>query len=64
MARKTLHSLCLPYYDRADRYVSYFDLKGKEHRVSPDRFRDMTTDGGRCIQFYTFQVECCRSRRD
>ena len=62
--QEKVHSLCLPYYDRADRYVSYFDLDGKEHQITPDKFKDVTTDGGRFIQFYTFRVEGGRKRRD
>ena len=59
-----VHSLCLPYYDRAGRYVSYFDLDGKEHKISLDKFKDVTTDGGRSIQFYSIRVGGCRKRRE
>jgi hypothetical protein len=64
MRDKTVHSLCLPYYDGGEHYVSCFDLEGKEHRVNPDTFRDITTEAGRLLQFYAFEVECDGKRRD
>ncbi len=53
---KIIHSHCLPFF--WEKTVSIFDADtGKEIVVYKDKFKDVTTDGGRFVQFYTFEVE-------
>lgn len=52
-----VHSKCLPYYDPEGLYVSWFDLQGVQNWINPENFEDVTTDGERAIQFYTFKIE-------
>jgi len=58
MARRVVckvHSRSLPYY--YDDKVSFFDLKGKKHIVKEEDFMDITSEGGRFHQFYTYLVK-------
>lgn len=48
------HSKSLPYYGKE--YVSFFDEAGIEHKVKPEDFKDITTEGGRATQYYTYEV--------
>jgi len=45
----------LPYY--YDGKVSFFDLEGKKHIVRKEDFMDITSEGGRFRQFYTYLVK-------
>jgi hypothetical protein len=47
-----IHSYCLPYFSQD--MVSVFLLDGKEIRVPISQFQDITSEGGRFYQFYTF----------
>ena len=49
-----IHSYCLPYF--FEKEVSIFLLDGRKIRVPLSRFRDITTEGGRFHQFYTFLI--------
>ena len=49
---RKIHSYCLPYFFRDE--VSIFLLDGREIRVPICQFQDITTEGGRFHQFYTF----------
>jgi len=50
-----VHSRSLPYY--YDDRVSFFDLKGEKHVVKKEDFMDVTSEGGRFEQFYTYLVK-------
>ena len=53
---KIINSHCLPFF--WDKTVSIFNaVTGKEIVVPKDKFKDVTTDGGRFVQFYTFEIE-------
>jgi len=53
---KIINSHCLPFF--WDKTVSIFDaITGKEIVIQKDKFKDVTTDGGRFVQFYTFEIE-------
>ena len=53
---KIINSHCLPFI--WDKTVSIFNaVTGKEIVVQKDKFKDVTTDGGRFVQFYTFEIE-------
>lgn len=49
-----LNSFCLPYFQK-DR-VSIFSLHGREIRIPISQFQDITSEGGRFHQFYTFLI--------
>ena len=49
-----IHSYCLPYF--FEKEVSIFLLDGRKIRVPLSQFQDITTEGGRFHQFYTFLI--------
>ena len=49
-----VHSLCLPYFSQD--MVSIFLLDGRRIRAPLSQFQDVTTEGGRFHQFYTFLI--------
>jgi len=49
-----IHSYCLPCYH--DGLVDFFDTDKKRHLIPESQFEDITTDGGRFHQFYTFII--------
>ena len=49
-----IHSYCLPYFLEGE--VSIFLLNGRKIRVPLSQFQDITSEGGRFHQFYTFLV--------
>jgi hypothetical protein len=49
-----IHSHCLPYFLEDE--VDIFLLDGLEIRVPISKFQDVTSDGGRFYQFYTFLI--------
>ncbi len=49
-----VHSLCLPYFSQD--MVSIFLLDGSKISMPPSQFKDVTSEGGRFHQFYTFQI--------
>ncbi len=49
-----IHSYCLPYFFKDT--VSIFLLDGSQFRVPISQFQDVTSDGGRYHQFYTFLI--------
>jgi hypothetical protein len=49
-----IHSYFLPYF--FEKEVSIFLLDGREIRVPLSQFQDVTTEGGRFHQFYTFLI--------
>jgi hypothetical protein len=51
---RKIHSYCLPYFFKDA--VSIFLLDGRKIRVPLSRFRDVTSEGGRFYQFYTFLI--------
>ena len=54
---KIINSYCLPYFWE-DGTVSVWEAKtGKAIDIPKDKFKDTTTDGGRFVQFYTFEIE-------
>ena len=57
--RRIINSPCLPYlYDRAGvDMVSIISIDGKKIRIPASQFQDVTTDGGRFHQFYTFAIK-------
>jgi len=54
-----IHSYCLPYF--FENKVSIFLLDGRKIKVPLSQFQDVTTEGGRFHQFYTFLI---RSRKN
>lgn len=51
---KIYHSYSLPYFTNG--YVSFFDSKSNKIMVRREDFKDITTEGGRFRQFYTYKV--------
>jgi len=49
-----IHSYCLPYFLEGE--VSIFLLDGSQIRVPISQFQDVTSEGGRFHEFYTFLV--------
>lgn len=49
-----IHSYCLPYFFEDE--ASIFLLDGREIKVPLSQFQDVTSDGGRFYQFYTFLI--------
>ena len=49
-----IHSYCLPYF--FENKVSIFLLDGRKIKVPLSQFQDVTTEGGRFHQFYTFLI--------
>jgi hypothetical protein len=49
-----IHSYCLPYFFRDE--VSIFLLDGRKIKVLISQFQDITSEGGRFYQFYTFLI--------
>jgi|GEM_PF-2605245 len=49
-----VHSLCLPYFHKDA--VSFFFLDGKSIEVPFWQFQNITSEGGRFHQFYTFLI--------
>ena len=49
-----IQSYCLPYF--LPGMVSIFLLDGRKIRVSISQFQDVTSEGGRFHQFYTFLI--------
>ncbi|PKL78939.1 MAG: hypothetical protein CVV27_02640 [Candidatus Melainabacteria bacterium HGW-Melainabacteria-1] len=56
------HSKSLPYYGEG--YVSFYDEAGVEHRVKPEDFQDVSTEGGRAVEYYTFRVRAAASSQE
>ena len=53
---KVINSHCLPFF--WEDTVSIFDtVTGKEIIIQKDKFKDVTTDGGRFVKFYTFEIK-------
>jgi hypothetical protein len=51
---RKIHSYCLPYFFKDE--VSIFPLDGRKIKVPLSQFQDITTEGGRFHQFYTFLI--------
>jgi len=49
-----INSLCLPFF--IEDMVSIFLLDGRKIKVPFSRFQDVTSEGGRFYQFYTFVI--------
>ena len=49
-----INSLCLPFF--LEGMVSIFLLDGSQIRVPVSQFQDVTSEGGRFYQFYTFLI--------
>jgi hypothetical protein len=49
-----INSLCLPFF--LEDMVSIFLLDGSQIRVPVSQFQDVTSEGGRFYQFYTFVI--------
>jgi hypothetical protein len=49
-----VHSLCLPYFSQD--MVSIFLLDGRKISIPPSQFQDVTSEGGRFHQLYTFLI--------
>ena len=49
-----IHSYCLPYFFNDG--VSIFLLDGGQIKVPTPQFQDVTSEGGRFHQFYTFLI--------
>ncbi len=49
-----INSLCLPYFLKDA--VSIFLLDGRKIRIPLSQFQDVTSEGGRFCQFYTFLI--------
>jgi hypothetical protein len=49
-----IHSYCLPYFFRNE--VIIFLLDGRKIKVPLSQFQDVTSEGGRFHQFYTFLI--------
>lgn len=55
-----VNSLCLPYFYQDKEgidMVSIFPIESKKLRIPASQFQDVTADGGRFHQFYTFAIE-------
>jgi len=48
------NSLSLPYFSKDS--ASIFLLDGRQIKVPLSHFQDMTTEGGRFHQFYTYSI--------
>ena len=49
-----IHSRCLPYFHKDA--VSIFPIDGRLIMVQLSQFQDVTSEGGRFHQFYTFLI--------
>ena len=53
--KRIIKSKCLPFF-KDDGTVSIWTENGQEEIIPLARFKDITTDGGRAIQFYQFEI--------
>jgi hypothetical protein len=55
MQKLRFHSHSLPYF--TDKEASFYDQCGNRIVVEKEKFKDVTTEGGRFVEFYTYEVK-------